>query len=209
MRPIYSKLYSPCPRSDLSTMEINVSKWWVATLKSATPEIAQPLAGLPRFVIYTDAATSGRRIAAILFEVQKQRSPSNHRFMCRLWPKIPDSEIRQCQAHLWVGALGIRIIYTSKSKNLSKYINIYVDNDNAIASLIRADRNTEIVAKMACLFRQVSREGKICVWIGRAKSKPNIADPPPRMTSAPYQVGNMTSLTKLLALALRSNRVFP
>ena len=75
-RPIYKKLYDPLCKSDLSTMEIDVSKWRFETLKSPTPKIPQPLAGRPRFVIFADAATRNRIISANLFGVQNADRPT-------------------------------------------------------------------------------------------------------------------------------------
>ena len=67
-----------------------------------------------------------------------------------------------------------------------KRINLYIDNNTAASALIRGDCAHPTLAAMVCVFWEIAEAYSIDIWIGRVKSKLNIADIPTRKGPLPF-----------------------
>lgn len=66
MRPIYKNPYASRFHARLSRTEIIFAHWRIGALNSRDPKIAQSQADRLHYVLYTDAATAGGKMAAVL-----------------------------------------------------------------------------------------------------------------------------------------------
>ena len=83
----------------------------------------------------------------------------------------------------------------------NRTVNIYIDNNNALAALIRGDSNTVIVADMAAVFWRALVALGIDVRLGRVGSKLNIAGIPTRdKPRLPYQALRKEQFEELFTL---------
>ena len=133
-------------------------KWWIKTATSITPKISQMIALRPHVVLYTDTAAKDHRVAAILFRYQNPRVP----IMAELWAgRRPNYRNRQFDRANLIYRLylleHVDFIRKSRRSFRNKRTDAYVDNDNAIPSLVGGDSNTEIISEMVCLFWQIAR----------------------------------------------------
>ena len=68
LRCLYTKLHAPRYSAKLSKAEILTLNWRADVISQLSPRIPRLTGGAPDFVLYTDAATSTCRIAALLFK---------------------------------------------------------------------------------------------------------------------------------------------
>ena len=101
----------------------------------------------------------------------------------------------------------LAFIFTMRHRLAGKSINIYIDNNNALCSLIRGDANTEIIAHMCATFWRALQVMGIDVWLGRVGSKLNIADLPTRDPPLPFPVGSRTEYKELFKLRALVKRI--
>ena len=64
---------------------------------------------------------------------------------------------------------------------------VYLDNNNCLASLVRGDSNTGIIAILVARFWQFLQRFDICVWFSRVHSDLNPADLPTRGKKLPFR----------------------
>ena len=80
-------------------------------------------------------------------------------------------------------------------------INCYLDNNNALAPLIKGDINTTIIAAMVATFWRLLRKFSIDIVLGRARSKLSIADRPTRSKAdLPYECGSLAEPRELFRI---------
>ena len=63
----------------------------------------------------------------------------------------------------------------------------YLDNNNCLASIVRGDSNTCIIAILVARFWQIVQRFDICVWFPRVHSGLNPADLPTRGEKLPFR----------------------
>ena len=81
-------------------------------------------------------------------------------------------------------------------------INLYMDSNNCIASLTRGDAIDDFIAAMVALFWKLTHRYSIDIWIGRARSKLNIADLPTKKFKRPLQAVKSQAFPSFLPLFL-------
>ena len=79
-------------------------------------------------------------------------------------------------------------------------INLYMGSNNCIASLTRGDTPGDFMGAMVAEFWRLCQLRSIDVWIGRVRSKLNIADIPTKKVKLPLRVGKTEFYHNLLPL---------
>ena len=209
MRVLYRKLYRKIYCSQISLRERAVLTWRCAIFHELHPRVTREVRRFPDFVLYSDAASTHSRIAAILFKGGQSGAPliellnkgSTPKFWTRLFHRtnlIYGLEL--------LALLGF--VFANRRRLRNSSINAYLDNNNALCALIRGDSNTAVIADMVAVFWMVLQKYGIDIWLGRVSSKLNIADHPTRTESSlPYEVllsAPYTELFKLAQIVLRA-----
>ena len=76
---------------------------------------------------------------------------------------------------------------------------VYLDSNNAIASLLRGGSCDSFISAMVAVFWKITQQLGTAVWIGRAKSKLNVADLPARNLPNPFGVERISEFRHRLA----------
>ena len=143
MRGLYSKLYAKSYRAALSIRVISILIRRVAALMEFRPMVARPLARKPEFIFYTDAALVRNQIATALFEGQSGTRPVIKLLAVSSVPKYWAIEFIRTNMIYGVEMLALlAFIFTMRRRLAGKSINIYIDNNNVLCSLIRGDSDT-------------------------------------------------------------------
>ena len=72
---------------------------------------------------------------------------------------------------------------------LDSSINLYMDSNNCIASLTMGDTPCDFLAVMVAVFWKMCQFYPIDIWIGRVRSKLNIADLLTKRVKLPLRMG--------------------
>ena len=91
----------------------------------------------------------------------------------------------------------LAFIFTRRRNIAGRSINIDIDNNNSMCSLIMGDSDTLIIAHMAATFWRALQITGIDVWLGRVGSKFNIADLPIKNQSPPFPSGAKSEYKEL------------
>ena len=205
LRCLYRKLHAPRFVPNLSKAENLVLHWWNDVISKLSPRIPRGENFFPDFVLYTDAATLSNRIAAVLF-----RGNSSDPVVSKLThSKVPNFWLRKFNSKNTIFGLEmlapLAFLWENRELLKGKAINLYIDNNNVLTSLVRGDSGTDIIAAMIALFWRISESYQIDIWLGRVPSKRNPADLPTRSASLPFKVlkrNEFSGLFKLLTLTL-------
>ena len=152
-------------------------------------------------MLFTDAAAKTGIFAAILRNGGSRTADSalyrTTDVVPHAWPslflcknKIYETEILSPLAFVWFHASIIR----------NSSINLYMGSNNCIASLARGDTPGDFLAGAVAEFRRICRLLSIDIWIGRVRSKLNIADLPTKKAKLPLRVGKTEAFPNLLPL---------
>ena len=101
----------------------------------------------------------------------------------------------------------VAYVAQNKTKLRNCTIDIYLDNDNSNAALIRGDSDTEIIARLVCHFWRIAQEINLTVWIGRVASKLNISGVPARL-QPPIPSAGKSRVQKPPKLMIEAERAF-
>lgn len=176
--------------------------WWVSILTELRPKVTRSVSRFPDFVIYSDAATSSNRIAALLFTGGQKGDPIVLLEACSGVPKAWNEAFHKTNLIYGLELLALLgFIYMNRALLANCTVNIYIDNNNALASVIRGDSNTTIIADMVAVFWRALVALGIDVWLGRVGSKLNIADIPTRdKPRLPFKVLQRSQYKELFTL---------
>ena len=95
-----------------------------------------------------------------------------------------------------------------RHKLRNKTVNLYIDNNNVLTSLVRGDSSSDFIASMVACFWRIAESFSIDVWLGRVHSKRNPADLPTRNSHLPFKTlerVEFSQLYTLLTLTLKWN----
>ena len=206
LRCLYRKLHTPRYQPRITKFERMTLYWWVDVIASLQPRIPRSPGRAPNFVIYTDAATSSGKIASLLFKGEQlppkvliQAASRAPRFWTRHFrPKnlIFGLEMLAPLAFVWM----------IREKLKGSTVNLYIDNNNVITSLIRGDSSCDIISAMVACFWRTAEAYSIDIWVGRVSSKRNPADIPTREALFPFPINKRVEfreLYKLLQMTLK------
>ena len=198
LRPLYKKLHSRFYSAKLSSREMSTLRWWLAITKELKPRIAHSLNSHPDFVLFTDAATSNPLIAGVLFR------PRSTKVLQLTTGRVPSAWIRRFHRRNKIFGsellAPLAFIWTHQDLMRGKACAIYLDSNNALAALLRGDSCDSFIVAMVAVFWKLVQKLGMAVWLGRVKSKLNVADLPTRNLQLPYQVEHSSEFKRLLAL---------
>ena len=173
---------------NLSGLDIRCLEWWEGVIRSHTGRSAVTLKTEPDIIIYTDAATETMIMAGLVFV---RSSFLTEGTILAIRTLVAD--------HRWVDIfiktnliyglelLAVVEIVADKSIPLGdKSITFYVDNNNALIALTKADSKREVIMVLARLFWAIVARRRITPWSGRVDSDYNIADVPTRNGLLPF-----------------------
>ena len=159
----------------------------------------------PDFVVYTDAATSSLRIAALAFH-RRGGAPYVFKLCVPTDPKAWRNHFHRKNMIMWLEMrAALSFLWPRPSIFKGQRVNLYIDNNTAANSIIRGDCAKPFVASMVCVFWKLVAALSVGVWIGRVGSKVNPADLPPRYTKLPFKStteAQFVNIYKLLRGAL-------
>ena len=142
------------------------------------PRIARGINSRPDFILFTDAAASATLIAGVLF---RPRSTGVLQLTTGRAPSAWLSRFHR-RNKIFGTALPAPLDFV---RNRQKLVNnstcaFYLESNNAIAALLRGDSFDSFVAEIVATFRRLAQQLGMAVWIGRVRSKLNVADLPTR-----------------------------
>ena len=187
LKPLIDKANARPFVEKFSERELDILSWWVESIRASTPRIIELKPQRPEVIIYTDAATSTRVVAACV--LHPENFPQHQVF----------SELRaEVSNPLWEVTLAgttyiyglemlaiVAIILVLGEQLRNKNVTIYIDNSNARDALVRGYTDTKAVDKMVQIFwAHVQRLG-ISVWFELIPSGVNPADTPTRDAPLP------------------------
>ena len=189
-QPLYRKSNSQYCQADLSVSDRLTFQRRAGILRQELPRRVVPRRRWADLIIYTDAAAE-TIITAIL--------------VCDRDEFIRTGEILSVRTDVgsadWVGLFletnsiyGLElvdIVLTTSDISLdldNRSIAYYIDNNNAISALVKADTKQIVIAILAILFRALVAKRGIAPWFDRVGSWKNIADLTTRLVELPYSV---------------------
>ena len=207
LRCLYRKLYSPRYEDTIAPHEHLTLRWWVGVLTNLSHRIPRKLSHPPDFVLYTDAASSTNRIAALLF----QGPTKPPRILKLAVSHVPTFWLKRFNRKNVIFGLEmlapLAFLWANRHKLAGSSINLYIDNNNnVLTSLARGDSGTDLIAATIALFWRIAEAFSIDIWLGRVASKRNPADLPTRGASLTFRVDErveFSQLSKLLQLTLK------
>ena len=210
-RPLYRKLHAAYYRSILTDRGRITPSRRVGVLSKQHQRAASRHKPFPDFIIYSDAATS----AMIMAIVALFRSDFiiSHRIAhcCGIrasgaWARLfPETSLIYGLGHtaLVLTVAGPRI----PLNNIR--ITCYVDNNNTLAALIKADCFWDFTAVLTRIFRAICAARCITPWLERVGSDVNISGIPARGDELPFGAGSVADLSsgaQLLEMAMEGIR---
>ena len=175
-------------------------------ISSLKPRIPRPLCKGPDYVLYTDAATSTTRIDALLSQGNSLPPVA----LILAVSRAPTSWIRRFHHKNLIFGLELlaplAFIWQHRKLLSGEAINLYIDNNNVLTSLVRGDSTNSFIAAMVACFWRIAEAFSIDIWLGRVSSKKNPSDLPTRQAQIPYPVKKrveFSELFKLLQLTLK------
>ena len=180
-------------------MEFAVLKWWLSILRDLNPRILRSIARFPDFVINSDASTTGNRLASLHFKGGQSGHPFILRSAAATSPEFCVEAFHRTNRIYGLEILALlAFIYMLRFVLKGSCVNCYLYNNNALASLIKGDSNTTIIAAMVAAFWRALQKFNIDIFLGRVSSKLNIADHPTRRKEdLPYGCGILTEFNEL------------
>ena len=100
MRVLYRKLYRKYYAATLEEREFAAPKWRLAILHELNPRILRSITKFPDIVIYSDSATTGYRLAALLFNGGQSGPP------------LSSGSLRPPLRNFGLTHFAVRILYT-------------------------------------------------------------------------------------------------
>ena len=164
----------------LPTAELGNLAWWLSLLASFAP---RPLPHRPiyiRRIAYADAATSSSAIFALLFDSSAAAPTIHQSWTARshtTWGYLFRNTARIIGLELLATLAFIEEFAPRRPKSP---LWLYVDNNNALAAIVRGDSPTDIVAIMVARIWGTLTKYNIHAWFTRVRSKLNPPDLPTR-----------------------------
>ena len=180
MLPFYTKLYRRKYIPQLSPLERFTFRWRIRVLKELKPRI--PRGGLrpTDFVVYTDAAARNLKLRSIILHGDQ----TDLTIQLLTTGSVPSYWREAIQRTNLIYGLEPLTPLVLLANNIHLFrnstVNLYLDNNNAIARLVRGDSSTGAIDNMVAQFWYMAQKYNVSIWISRVPSKLNIADLPTR-----------------------------
>ena len=203
---LYQKLYAPRYLARLESRERLTPRWRVDVLSNLSPSFPRGSPHPPDFVLYTDAASSANRIEALLFK-GSAKPPIVLELAVSYVPNFWRKRFNSKNVIFGLEMLApLAFLWENRRQLAGSAINLYIDNDNVLTSLVRGDSGTDIIAAMIAVFWRIAEAYSIDIWLGRVASKRNPADRPTRDAPITFRAEKrvgFTQISHLLHLTLK------
>ena len=104
----------------------------------------------------------------------------------------------------------LAFIWINRMKLKGSSINLYIDNNNVLTSLVRGDSGTDLIVSMIAMFWRVAEAHSIDIWLGPVAPNQKPSDLPTRAAPIAFKVDErvrFSQLSQLLQLTMK--RVAP
>ena len=154
MQPLYRKSNAPYYHPEISHTDRLTFQWWAGVLRQKIPRLVVCRNPWPDLIIYTDAAGETMITAALLFDrAEFMRSGCVSAVRSEVaslgWIEL----FRGANSIYGLELLAIALTTADSSLDLeNKSITYYIDNNNALSALVKADSKRMVIAILARLF---------------------------------------------------------
>ena len=187
LKPLYTKLRAHPYTEVISPCEAGVPEWWAASIRSSVPRAVELHPTTPDVIIYTDAATSTRILAAVAIE------PSTYSALgsfSALLSEVADPvwETIFCETTLIYGLELLAVvatIFALKDFLRGKNVTFYVDNPNTKDAMVKGFSLTKVINILIQIFWAFAQSSGARFWFEQVPSNRNIADLPTRLEKLP------------------------
>ena len=189
LRFLQTKLHRHPYVKKLSEEEIDILKWRVASLGASIPRVVEPKSSRPEVLIYTDAATSTRIVAAVVLDVNEFLNLGEFQAVFKEISSTSwESTFKDTTYIYGLEMLAvIATIYLLGEFLRNKNVVIYVDNTNTKDALVKGFSPTRVINRMIQIFWASIQRNGIWVWIEHVGSTKNISDLPTRGVELPLK----------------------
>ena len=208
LKPLHGKLKERPYSEQLSDRERDILMWWAQSLRETIPRAISTKPTNREFIIYTDAATSTKAVAALLLEVEEFDSGPCFEEL-RADASEPGWETTFINTTYIYGLEMIAIAATVLvlgERLRGKNVTFYIDSSNCRDALVRGKTDTKVIDNLVKLFwAHIQRLG-INAWFEVIPSGLNPADAPTRDSPSPIKVKKSRSfgISKALRIWLDS-----
>ena len=188
---LYQKVNAHFYDPKLSGRELSTHRWRSAALAHISPRLTRTRGATTDLIIYTDAATTTRIIAAVLLNPATFRNDKVIEAPLSLrvgehWAKLFESTALIYGLEMLVI---FAVLFDPLSDLYGQNVTFYVDNNNALQALVsNAPGPPEIAAATQLIWFRIA-ELNISAWFERAPSKKNTADLPTKHKPLPFTSG--------------------
>ena len=178
MQPLYRKLNADCYQGHLSPADVSLLRRMRGILLAIRPRVVRAQNSFPHKIIYTDAATETSVAAAIIFD--RAEFMENQTIETCRWMYAGENWMGLfIETNLIYGLELLAVVQTAADTSIEldgKCVTFYVDNNNTISALVRADSKALAISTLARIFWAICIKRSITPWVERVPGKINIAD---------------------------------
>ena len=190
MAPLYAKLNTQTYHPLLTEKDRRILQWWVVALKNLTPRRVTKRTDRPDIIMFTDAATSTRIIAAVTIVRDDFITNESVKEVLTLttgkhWGRLFDS------TNLIYGLEMLALLtklYQSNEDLIDKNITFHIDNRNAFDALVKNSAKPTVITAMTHLIWHRLNTLRITPWFEWVPGTKNIADLPTRKVTIPFKI---------------------
>ena len=204
LKPLHDKLKERPYSEQLSDRERDILLWWVQSLRETIPRTISIKPTNPEFVIYTDAATSTKVLAALLLKVEDfDFDPCFEELRVETSEEEWETTFRDTTYIYGLEMIAIvATVLVLGEKLRGKNVTFYIDNSNCRDALVRGQTDTKVIDNLVKLFWAHVQRLEIYCWFEVIPSGLNPADAPTRDASLPLRVKESRSFGILKALRI-------
>ena len=186
---LHTKLHHKPYLGHLSEEEIDILHWRVASLRASIPRIVEVTSTRPEVIIYTDAATSTRIVAAIVLDVEIFLRIGEFQALFEEISSEERSNTFKDTTYIYgLEMLAIiAVVYILGEYLENKNIVFYVDNSNSKDALVKGFSPTVAINRMTQLFWARMQKLGARAWVEYISSGKNIRDLPTRRAELPLK----------------------
>ena len=198
--PIYRQLYARTYMAKLSVDAHQLLIWRADILSSLKPRVPRRFSQSPDFIVYTDSDLLSNRIAGLIMTLTDS-GPMITLFCEAAVPQFWKSKFHRKNPIIGMEMLDpLALIHTAAPKFINKRVNLYIDNDTASNTLIRAGCQDPVLAAMIGQFWKKAEQLGADIWIVRVPSEVNPADLPTRGKDWPFPIMERVQFKNLFRL---------
>ena len=190
LRFLQTKLHRRPYEKILAEEEIDILKWRIASLGASIPRVVEPKSSRPEVIIYTDAATSTRIVAAVVLDANEFLRLGGFQAVFEEISSLGWESTFQNTTYIYgLEMLAVlATIYILGEFLRNKNVVIYVDNSNTKDALVKGFSPTKVISRMIQIFRAAIQRNGTWVWIEQIESKKTYRIYPPEVLNFPLNL---------------------